>query len=501
MLNLFVVLLIGLLAPIVLSLAWLAVEEKKWRETKKKTSHVLSKKAYASATRRARETMAKLARSQSGNVSLSQKGNVSTIFAQNNSGRAKNVMRKLDLSAFVGIVDFDPAAMTVRVAGKTTFKQLTEFLLRRGFAPKVVPELDTITVGGAISGVGIESSSFRYGFVHNTMVEVDVLLGDGRVVTANEKAHEDLFRGIAHSYGTLGYVLSVTLSVIPVTKDVSVTARRLCMTDAIAEMKRAIAAPCCDFIEGIAFAKDDALIVTAHFSQDCVGQDRVAVPDDGRFKDILERRAPRIGTVTRFQMSTYDYLWRWDADMFWGTEGVPLLGSPFVRRRLTRRVLRSTVLRRLGNLAKTYLSDTSREGVIQDLGVPFDGAAKFIERCVDGEHAALPFWLCPARFEGIAREASLFPPPKCCPSSGGWLLDVASFGSVPRDERDKYFHNRALESLVDAMGGSKTFYSDVLYTREYVHDHYNGDEYDRLKALYDPTGRFPELYDKIANRD
>ena len=48
--------------------------------------------------------------------------------------------------------------------------------------PAVVPQLKTITLGGAVAGVGIESSSHRYGLVHDTMLELDVLLGDGRVV-------------------------------------------------------------------------------------------------------------------------------------------------------------------------------------------------------------------------------------------------------------------------------------------------------------------------------
>ena len=48
--------------------------------------------------------------------------------------------------------------------------------------PAVVPQLKTITLGGAVAGVGIESSSHRHGLVHDTMLELDVLLGDGRVV-------------------------------------------------------------------------------------------------------------------------------------------------------------------------------------------------------------------------------------------------------------------------------------------------------------------------------
>ena len=47
----------------------------------------------------------------------------------------------------------------------------------------VVPELKTITVGGTIVGIGIESSSFKHGFVHEGMLEADILIAAGNVVT------------------------------------------------------------------------------------------------------------------------------------------------------------------------------------------------------------------------------------------------------------------------------------------------------------------------------
>ena len=35
--------------------------------------------------------------------------------------------------------------------------------------PAVVPQLKSITLGGAVAGVGIEATSFRYGLVHDTI--------------------------------------------------------------------------------------------------------------------------------------------------------------------------------------------------------------------------------------------------------------------------------------------------------------------------------------------
>ena len=96
-----------------------------------------------------------------------------------------------------------------------TFEQLVTTTLAAGFVPPVSPELKSVTLGGAISGIGVESSSFKYGFVHETVLEMDVLTGTGEVVTCSPANHSDLFFAIPNSYGTLGYVLRVVIKLVP----------------------------------------------------------------------------------------------------------------------------------------------------------------------------------------------------------------------------------------------------------------------------------------------
>ena len=95
------------------------------------------------------------------------------------------------------------------VGGMTTYEDLADATLGYGLMPLVVPELQTITLGGAVTGLGIESSSRRNGMPHESVIEMEILTGDGRVlrVTADNQ-HADLFRGFPNSYGTLGYALS-----------------------------------------------------------------------------------------------------------------------------------------------------------------------------------------------------------------------------------------------------------------------------------------------------
>ncbi len=83
--------------------------------------------------------------------------------------------------------------------------------------PAVVPQLKSITLGGAVAGVGIESSSFRQGLVHETILALEILTGDGHILTCTpDNEHRDLFFGFPNSYGTLGYALAVTARLVPV---------------------------------------------------------------------------------------------------------------------------------------------------------------------------------------------------------------------------------------------------------------------------------------------
>src|SRR4051812_31866689 len=147
------------------------------------------------------------------------------------------------------------------------YETLVDECLAHGVMPAVVPQLKTITLGGALAGVGIESSSHRYGLVHNTVAEIEVLLGDGRIVTCSrDNEHADLFYGFPNSYGTLGYALRVKAKVIPVGAFVRLTP--LPFTEPgvfFRELEGHLKASAADFIDGTVFATDRMFITLGRF--------------------------------------------------------------------------------------------------------------------------------------------------------------------------------------------------------------------------------------------
>ena len=81
----------------------------------------------------------------------------------------------LDVSGLSGVIEVDPVARTADVQGMCTYEDLVDATLPHGLMPFVVPQLKTITLGGAVTGMGVESTSFRNGLPHESVLEMDAV--------------------------------------------------------------------------------------------------------------------------------------------------------------------------------------------------------------------------------------------------------------------------------------------------------------------------------------
>ena len=156
----------------------------------------------------------------------------------------------------------------------TTYEDLVDATLPHGLMPLVVPQLKTITLGGAVTGLGIESTSLRNGLPHESVLEMEILTGDGRVVTAGRgRRARALFRGFPNSYGTLGYALSAehragagqavrAPAALPVRRRGGRAWRRSRRSPRTA----ATAGHRADFVDGTAFCPDEIYLTVGAFS-------------------------------------------------------------------------------------------------------------------------------------------------------------------------------------------------------------------------------------------
>jgi len=405
----------------------------------------------------------------------------------------------LDVSGLTGVIDIDPAARTADVQGMCSYEHLVDATLAHGLMPLVVPQLRTITLGGAVTGLGIESTSWRCGLPHESVLELDVLTGSGEIVTASPRDHADLFRGFPNSYGTLGYATRLRIELAPVSPYVALRHVRFADPESCCEAIAAIvrdgawAGEGVDFLDGVMFDVGELYLTLGRWTNG------PARPSDYTGQQIFYRSLRERSTDT---LTVHDYLWRWDTDWFWCSRAFGAQ-HPVVRRVWPRRWRRSDVYHRIVRMENRVgvqaridrrRGRPPRERVVQDVEIPLERTAQFL-RWFAAEVGMAPVWLCPLRLRD-PQGWTLYPlqPGHDYVNVGFWGAVARPAGAVDGDV------NRAIEREVADLGGHKSLYSDAYYEPDAFWAAYGGDAYRDLKQRYDPDGRLLDLYSKVVER-
>ena len=401
----------------------------------------------------------------------------------------------LDVSGLDGVIEV--AGDVAEVQGMCTYEHLVEATLPHGRIPLVVPQLRTITLGGAVTGLGIESTSFRSGLPHESVLEMDVLTGSGEIVTT--RPGEDLFRTFPNSYGSLGYTTRLRIELEEVPGRVALEHVRLASAaEAAAAIDEVVATGewggrRVDGLDGVAFAPDELYLTLARWT------DEPGPASDYTGRHVFYRSLQQ---RTHDLLTMHDYLWRWDTDWFWCSRAFGVQ-HPVVRRLWPRRFKRSDVYWRLVALdRRLHVADRldrragrpQAERVVQDVEVPVDRLAEFLA-WFDTEVGMRPVWLCPLRLRGDRTWPTYPLQPGTTYVNVGFWGNVAVGPDAPQAPR-----NRSIEQRVHELGGHKSLYSEAFYDRDTFDDLYDGANLAMVKKQTDPDDRLTGLYDKVVGR-
>ena len=397
-------------------------------------------------------------------------------------------------------------ARTAEVQGMCTYEDLVDATLPHGLVPLVVPQLRTITLGGAVTGLGIESTSFRNGLPHESVLEMDVLTGAGELRHRQARGRPvrrlpQLLRlaGLRHPAAHRARAgRAAGRAAARAVRDARPTSPRPSSRSAPTRTWEG---------EPGRRARRGGV------------QPRRELPDAG----ALDRRAgarPATGpgatpTTARCSsaptdlLTTYDYLWRWDTDWFW-CSGAFGLHDPRVRRLWPRRWRRSDVYHRLVGLdararphrpARRAGRTPPRAGRPGRRGPRRPHLPEFVALVRRGRRdapgVAVPAAAARARRAGERPHLALLPADP--------RHDVRQrrvLGHRPARSR------RAATATATGpsrprwprLGGHKSLYSDAYYDEATFASLYGTDHLDRLRAQLDPDGRLPSLYDKAVRR-
>jgi FAD/FMN-containing dehydrogenase len=383
---------------------------------------------------------------------------------------------KIDLTDLDEVLAIDVANRTCTAEPGVTFTDLVEKTLAVGLVPMVVPELRTITIGGAVSGCSLESMSFRYGGFHDSCLEYEVVTAKGDVLRCSPTENPLVFQMMHGSFGTLGLLTKLVFRLVPAKKYVHLVHEKFgSLADYKAAIRKHTDAGDLDFMDGFVFGKNEYVLCAGYFTDHA--------PYSNRY-DWLKVYFESTRSRTEDYLETADYFFRYDNGV---TNVHP---KTFLGRLLFGKFLHSAEILRIAEKIP-HLLDDDRPNVTVDTFIPFSKVDAFLDWW--GETFDFwPLWCVPYRrvrdYEWIANdffrdlEDDLF-------------LDLAIYGMKQEPGRNVY---KEIEDELDRINAIKTLISYNYYDADTFWRIFNKANYDAVKKITDPENLFRDLYGKTC---
>ncbi len=384
---------------------------------------------------------------------------------------------KLDISDLNEILSIDPEQRVCVAEPGVTFVDLVKATMKHGLVPFVVPELKTITIGGAVAGCSIESMSYKVGGFHDSCLEYEVITAKGDVLTcAPDNENSLVFQMVHGTFGTLGIISKLKFRLAPAKPFVHVVYEKY---GDLASYKAAVwkhyQARDVDFMDGIIHSPTELVLSVGNFA------DRA--PYAHRYDWM---RIYYLSTKTRQEdyLRTPDYFFRYDKGV---TNVTP---RSFLGRLFFGKFVDSTAVLRLVDKFRRFIP-SDMIPVTVDTFIPFSRMDEFMD-WYRREVNFFPLWCVPYR---PAHKYEWLDPDYLRLNDDDLYLDLAIYGMKKRSDKDYY---KVLEDELTAIGAIKTLISTNYYTEAGFWKIWNRKNYVEVKRRTDPENIFRDLYAKMC---
>lgn len=403
----------------------------------------------------------------------------------------------VDISALSRVLKVDAISKIAFVEPNVPMDRLVESTLAHGLIPPVVMEFPGITAGGGFAGTGGESSSFRYGYFNETVNSVEIVLGNGDIITASDRANPDLFHGSSGALGSLGITTLLELQLIKAKKYVKATYHPVkSVPEAIKKVEEEVLNSQNDYVDGILFSRENGVIITGCLTDDLPATAHVQTYSDARDPWFyLHAKEKTIGNTEPVEehIPLAEYLFRYDRGGFWvGASAFEYFKFPF--NRFTRWWLDDFLHTRMLYKA-LHASRQSGNYIVQDLALPYSSAEKFIDYTADC-FGIWPLWLCPLRQSHLPTFHPHSPDTEADGKSSKPMLNIGLWGTNPTPPSKSIAKNRELERKVSELGGMKWLYAQTTYTENEFWQMFDRQWYDDLRSKYHADS-LPSIWDKV----
>ncbi|MDD2659205.1 MAG: FAD-binding protein [Methylococcales bacterium] len=412
--------------------------------------------------------------------------------------------RKIDVGLY-DILEISGQNQTVKVEPLATMGQISRNLISKGWTLAVVPELDDLTVGGLIMGFGIESSSHKYGLFQFICASFDLVTADGQCIRCSPSENAELFYLIPWSHGTLGFLVAAELKIIPAKKYIRVHYQPVYSLDDMVRVFEDYSRNTGenDFVEGLAYSCDTAVIMRGNFADD-IGSDG-AVNAIGRwYKPWFYKHVQTFlknGRDNVEYIPLRHYYHRHTRSYFWTMEEIIPFGNHPVFRGLLGWALPPRI-----ELLKYTETETTRRlrekfHVVQDMLMPIRYLKQSI-RYFNDHFNLYPLWLSPmAVFDNGEHLGFVHPLQNKDGTVDEMYVDIGAYGTPLKESFDNASALPLLEKFVIDHHGYQALYAKTTLSREDFRAMFDHSGYDKIREqLPFCTQAFDEVYDKVSSK-
>ena len=385
---------------------------------------------------------------------------------------------KIDLFDFDQVIEVDPERRICIAEPGVPFNELVDRTLPLGLVPIVVPELETITIGGAVAGCSIESMSYVHGGFHDTCLEYEVITARGDVLTCTpDNEHSLIFQMMHGSFGTVGILSRLVFRLIPARPFVHLRHETHTSVDSyLAAIWRRFERRDVDFMDGIIHSPSKLVL--------CLGDFVDSAPYTNRY-DWLKVYYQSTASRAEDYLRTKDYFFRYN-------QGVTAVRPrSFLGRLLLGKFLGSTEILTIAEKLRWIFLNDDRPLVTVDTFLPFSRLKEFLT-WYERDFGHFPLWVVPYRrvhdYEWL--------------TDGWWkgvddelMIDIAIYGMKQRGETNYY---RLMEEKLKELNGVKTLISYNYYEEDEFWEIFNRENFEAVKAITDPNNIFRNLYQKTC---
>jgi len=310
------------------------------------------------------------------------------------------------------------------------------------------------------------------------------------------------FRALPWSHGTLGFMVSCKLKIIPSTNYVELKYQPFFSKEEFLKSFEEIShdpnGPL--FVEGISFSENTAVLMTGNLI-DKIDENNGKLNPIGRWykpwfyshvEELLNRKSPVIEYIP-----LRDYYHRHTRSLFWEMQHI----LPFGNDPLFRFFMGWMLPLKVSLLKITQTQATEKlfreKFIFQDMLVPMGVLDKTIQ-FFDQNYEVYPLWLCPHKVFNTGKYQGFLKPSKHV-SDFEMFVDVGAYGP-PRKKFNHLIDMPKMEKFVRDLKGYQALYAHTYMNSQEFREMFDHTLYDQMRKTLNAQKAFPEVFVKVFGK-